>query len=279
MDTLYDLLGALPRDDAEGLRAAFRQAVKGAHPDLNPGDPDAAVKFREIVRANEILSDPAQRAAYDHLLNLARCEQEQATQHALAGRIHRLASGVMVLAAVVALGISAYLLFLHLSFGAARLASTADVVAHEPVAVTAAIAQQPSPPAVPVTATDEAAAHVGPPLDITPGGARAYWALGTAAYRNGDLNGALADFDQAIQLDPKFASAYIDRGVVLYRMHQFERAFADISHARRLTRAAHTTAAKKKPQVASNTAATPAPPRRTAQLSWQTAFPSLIRER
>ena len=32
MKTLYDLLGALPSDDAEGLRTAFRKAVKGAHP-------------------------------------------------------------------------------------------------------------------------------------------------------------------------------------------------------------------------------------------------------
>ena len=51
MNTLYDLLGALPHDDAEGLRTAFRQAVKGAHPDIRPGDPDAALKFRQIVRA------------------------------------------------------------------------------------------------------------------------------------------------------------------------------------------------------------------------------------
>ncbi len=51
MNTLYDLLGALPHDDAEGLRTAFRQAVKGAHPDIKPGDPDAALKFRQIVRA------------------------------------------------------------------------------------------------------------------------------------------------------------------------------------------------------------------------------------
>jgi len=63
MDTLYDLLGALPRDDAEGLRVAFRRAVKGAHPDLKPGDPDAALKFRQIVRANEILGDIEQPAA------------------------------------------------------------------------------------------------------------------------------------------------------------------------------------------------------------------------
>jgi len=39
---------------------------QGAHPDIKPGDPDAALKFRQIVRANEILGDVEQRAAYDH---------------------------------------------------------------------------------------------------------------------------------------------------------------------------------------------------------------------
>src|ERR1700761_6312888 len=65
MKTLYELLGALPDDDAEDIRAAFRKAVKSAHPDINPGDPDAAIKFRQIVRANEILVDQEQRAVYD----------------------------------------------------------------------------------------------------------------------------------------------------------------------------------------------------------------------
>ena len=75
MKTLYDLLGALPDDDAEALRSAFRRAVKGAHPDIRPGDPDAALKFREIIRANEILGDIELRAAYDDLLEHARLEQ------------------------------------------------------------------------------------------------------------------------------------------------------------------------------------------------------------
>jgi hypothetical protein len=76
MKTLYDVLGALPSDDADGLRTAFRKAVKGAHPDIHPGDPDAALKFREILRANEILGDAVQRTAYDNLLELARLEQK-----------------------------------------------------------------------------------------------------------------------------------------------------------------------------------------------------------
>jgi Tfp pilus assembly protein PilF len=68
MNTLYDVLGARPDDDAESLKNAFRNAVKESHPDLHPGDPDAPLRFRQIVRANAILSDAEQRTAYDQFL-------------------------------------------------------------------------------------------------------------------------------------------------------------------------------------------------------------------
>ena len=100
METLYDLLGALQRDDADELRAAFRRAVKGTHPDIKPGDPEAAAKFREIIRANEILADPEQRAAYDHLLDLAKQEQRQRSKRALARRLLQVASGAVALSIV-----------------------------------------------------------------------------------------------------------------------------------------------------------------------------------
>ena len=74
MQTLYELLGALPEDDADSLRAAFRKAVKASHPDNNPDDLDAPQRFRRIVRANTILSDERQRATYDLLLAEARQE-------------------------------------------------------------------------------------------------------------------------------------------------------------------------------------------------------------
>ena len=60
MGTLYELLGALPGDDAESLRAAFRRAAKATHPDINPDNPDAALRFRELVRAYDILIDAEQ---------------------------------------------------------------------------------------------------------------------------------------------------------------------------------------------------------------------------
>jgi len=77
-------------------------------------------------------------------------------------------------------------------------------------------------------------AKAGPPLDITLLDARAYREHGIVAYRNGDLDAAIADFDQAIQLDPKFSVAYIDRSIVFYRLRKFDRAFADIARAKRI---------------------------------------------
>jgi tetratricopeptide (TPR) repeat protein len=80
--TLYELLGALPQDDADSLRAAFRKAAKANHPDNNPGDPDAPQRFRQIVRAHSILRDETQRAAYDQLLSEAEQQQAPAPRRA-----------------------------------------------------------------------------------------------------------------------------------------------------------------------------------------------------
>ena len=50
MGTLYDLLGALPGDDAEGLRKAFRKAAKATHPDIDRENPDMAGGVRVTVK-------------------------------------------------------------------------------------------------------------------------------------------------------------------------------------------------------------------------------------
>ena len=101
MTTLYDLLGALPDDDADGLRTAFRKAAKASHPDVNPGNPEAAERFRRIVRANAILSDEQQREAYDRMLVVARRQQSQEPKRSnVSGTIRRLAADVIASAAV-----------------------------------------------------------------------------------------------------------------------------------------------------------------------------------
>ena len=101
MATLYDLLGALPDDDADGLRAAFRRAAKASHPDVNPGNPEAAERFRRIVRANAILSDEQQRVAYDRLLEVASRQQSPKPKRSnFSGTIRRLAADAIASAAV-----------------------------------------------------------------------------------------------------------------------------------------------------------------------------------
>ena len=54
----------------------------------------------------------------------------------------------------------------------------------------------------------------------------------------------LRDFNLAIEQDPGFAAAYIDRGIVFYRMRNFDRAFADMAQAKRLAKPSKDSKAK-----------------------------------
>ena len=60
----------------------------------------------------------------------------------------------------------------------------------------------------------------------------AYVARGMAKYMLGDFQGALADFDRAIELGSNRVEAYYNRGAAKYMLGDFEGAEADISKAR-----------------------------------------------
>ncbi|MFT5858137.1 MAG: curved DNA-binding protein [Flavobacteriaceae bacterium] len=61
----YKILGVSKTATEKQLKTAFRKLARKYHPDLNPDNKDAEVKFKEINEANEVLSDPENRKKYD----------------------------------------------------------------------------------------------------------------------------------------------------------------------------------------------------------------------
>ena len=61
----YHLLG-LPRSASQDdIKRAYRQLVKELHPDVNPGDTIVEARFKEVLSAYDLLSDPDKRARFD----------------------------------------------------------------------------------------------------------------------------------------------------------------------------------------------------------------------
>jgi molecular chaperone DnaJ len=61
----YEVLGVTRNASPEEIKAAFRKLAAQHHPDKNPDDPKAAVRFKEINASYQVLSDPQRRAMYD----------------------------------------------------------------------------------------------------------------------------------------------------------------------------------------------------------------------
>ena len=61
----YEVLGVQRTCTEVELKSAFRKAAMQHHPDRNPGDAEAEVRFKECNEAYSVLSDPQKRAAYD----------------------------------------------------------------------------------------------------------------------------------------------------------------------------------------------------------------------
>jgi curved DNA-binding protein CbpA len=285
MFTLYDLLDADPKADKERLKEAFRKAAKVSHPDVCPDDGDAPWRFRQIVRAHEILSDDELRAAYDHVVAFERRMQESAPPPLLNSILAKIVSGV-VTAAVVAIALfGGYALSAYLAEAPVAVASTSQgqttgrgqsdvtigpvLAALREVTAEAAILPRPreiareldrelarqtateaaSDPGREATAEAaladaaerEAAAVLEPVPERARRDAKFFRARGMLAYRFGDFERAIANFDAAIRLDPGFEQAYRDRAAAFSVTSRFERAAADLAKAGRI-KGAHPTA-------------------------------------
>jgi tetratricopeptide (TPR) repeat protein len=78
---------------------------------------------------------------------------------------------------------------------------------------------------------DRAIADYNEAIRLDPKQANAYRNRGNAWREKGDLDRAIADLSEAIRLDPKYANAYVNRGNVWHDKGDIDRAIADYNEA------------------------------------------------
>ncbi len=61
----YEVLGISKGASDDEIKKAYRKVAKQYHPDMNPGDKDAEMKFKEASEAYGVLSDAEKRKQYD----------------------------------------------------------------------------------------------------------------------------------------------------------------------------------------------------------------------
>jgi curved DNA-binding protein CbpA len=271
MRTLYDVLGVRPDADDESIRTAFREAAKAHHPDLNRDDPNAALRFRQIVQASAVLRDARQREDYDRELQVQRRRLWSEWTH--------ITIKCSIAAAVISTGIvGASTLFTpgpattiaarnaavpnkaqdnaeaaasvmsavrpaaeddaktrDISLDDYYDAQAASTVTDPRDAVPAAEHGVPAAenriPAPESGIRAEPAASLASPAGAASGDPASFRELAIVACRNGDVDRAIAALDQAIRLDPNDAQAHDIRGNIRDDLGAADRALADYDRA------------------------------------------------
>ena len=62
---LYEVLGVAEDASSDELKKAYRAIARDSHPDRNPDDEAAVLRFKAAAEAYRVLADPAARRAYD----------------------------------------------------------------------------------------------------------------------------------------------------------------------------------------------------------------------
>jgi curved DNA-binding protein CbpA len=248
MFTLYDLLDADPKADKEGLKDAFRKAAKTTHPDVCPDDTDAPWRFRQIVRAHEILSDDELRSAYDYVVAFEQRmleirTQERARRPLLDNVLAKIVSGTIAAAVAAVALFGGYALSAYLAEVPVAAARMVDVVAPRPD-----VSEDVQPVALSKTDRDEVSRRIGVVLaalreaadegtvpavakEATPEAVTYPVTEAATPEASGLEPAALGPVPDHAKRDAKFFRA---RGMLAYRFGDFSRAIANFDAAIRL---------------------------------------------
>lgn len=65
MRSPYEILGVATSATPDEIKSAYRKLARQYHPDVNPNNPEAEEKFKEVSTAYAVLSDPDKKAKFD----------------------------------------------------------------------------------------------------------------------------------------------------------------------------------------------------------------------
>jgi tetratricopeptide (TPR) repeat protein len=203
----YKILKVSRNASTEDIKEAYRRLAREYHPDLHPGNPTAAERFKEICQAYEVLSDSVQRSEYDQGFEPMKSPQrrrEKSPQdfyvRAVAKALNKDYQGA-VEDYTQAIELNPQFVEAYLKRAATHYKLNDDRG----------------------TLKDCTQA-----LQINPNLALAYYYQGRARYRLGYTQAALEAYAQAIRLEPDQAQSYYHRGLANHDLKELPSAVEDL---------------------------------------------------